>query len=163
MSYLLAAPDRARATAIGTDFDFNLAAALDKAVNGTSLMLTLNIAGEWLLFPGDAQWGTWQAALDNPQWKQLLTKTTFYKIGHHGSHNATPVDFVDHIVGDDFWAMASTHHVVQWPSIPKEDLLVALGQKTKKIARSDRETDAPAPAFRVTKDCYIEAEIPLAP
>lgn len=161
VSYLLSAADRARINAIGSDFDFNLAAALDKAVNGTSLMLMLKIASQYLLFPGDAQWGTWQAALENAQWEQLLSKTTFYKIGHHGSHNATPVDFVEHTIGNDFWAMASTHHVEQWPSIPKEELLVALGKKTKKIARSDQQDAAQTPAFRVVRDQYIEAEIPL--
>jgi beta-lactamase superfamily II metal-dependent hydrolase len=163
VSYLLSVSDRAKINSIGAGFDFDLAAALDKAVNGTSLMLMLKIAGQWLLFPGDAQWGTWQAALENPRWKQLLTKTTFYKIGHHGSHNATPVDFVENTVGTDFWAMASTHHVDQWPSIPKEELLSALGKRTTKIARSDKQGEAPTPAFRVAKDNYIETEIPLTP
>jgi len=162
VSNLLSPTDRAIVNSLGADFDFNMAAALDKAVNGTSLMLMLGVEGQWLLFPGDAQWGTWQTALENPKWKQLLTKTTFYKIGHHGSHNATPVDFVENTVGNDFWAMASTNHVDQWPSIPKEELLSALAKKTTKIARSDKQTEAPAPIFRVVKDQYIETEIPLA-
>lgn len=34
--------------------EFAIAVALDKAVNGTSLMLLLDIAGTLLLFPGDA-------------------------------------------------------------------------------------------------------------
>jgi len=89
-------------------------------------------------------------------------KTTFYKIGHHGSHNATPVDFVEQTIGKDFWAMASTHHVDQWPSIPKEELLLALAKKTTKIARSDKQSEAPTPTFRVAKDQYIEAEVPLS-
>lgn len=162
VSYLLSVSDRSKITSIGAGFDFDLAAALDKAINGTSLMLMLKVCGQYLLFPGDAQWGTWQAALDNPQRNQLLMKTTFYKIGHHGSHNATPVDFVEQAIGNDFWAMASTHHVDQWPSIPKEELLLALGKKTTRIARSDKQTEAPTPTFRVATDQYIEAEIPLA-
>ena len=72
----------------------------------------------------------------------ILIKTTFYEIGHHGSHNATPVDFVENTVGNDFWAMASTHHVEQWPSIPKEELLAAIGKRTTKIARSDKQDAA---------------------
>ena len=40
-----------------------VAVSLDKAVNGTSLMLMLKIGQAHLLFPGDAQWGLWQAAL----------------------------------------------------------------------------------------------------
>ena len=161
VSYLLSTPDRAKVNSIGAGLDFDLAASLDKAVNGTSLMLMLRIHGQWLLFPGDAQWGTWQAALENPQWKQLLMKTTFYKVGHHGSHNATPVDFVDETIGKDFWAMASTHHVDQWPLIPREELLSALGKKTTKIARSDKQNAAPTPTFRVADNQYIEAEIPV--
>ena len=160
-SSLLSSADRTRITEIGSDLDFNLAVALDKAVNGTSLMLMFKICEEWLLFPGDAQWGTWQAALGNPEWKPLLEKTTFYKIGHHGSHNATPVEFVSQTVGNGFTAMASTHHVDQWPSIPKEELLSALAEKTNKIARSDRESEAPTGIFRLVLDRYIETEIPL--
>jgi hypothetical protein len=68
---------------------------------------------------------------------------------------------VEKIVGNNFWAMASTHHVAQWPSIPKEELLQAIGTKTQKIARSDRENDAPTPVFSVVADHYIETHIPV--
>jgi beta-lactamase superfamily II metal-dependent hydrolase len=139
----LGAEDRLKIAAVGSGWDFNVAVALDKAVNGTSLMLLLRVGDAYLLFPGDAQWGTWQAALDNPEWKLLLSRTTFYKIGHHGSRNATPGDFVEDIVGKDFWAMASTHHVDQWPSIPKPELLEALRARTVKVARSDKEERPP--------------------
>ena len=36
-----------------------LAATLEKSVNGTSLVLLFKIGRAVLLFPGDAQWGTW--------------------------------------------------------------------------------------------------------
>jgi beta-lactamase superfamily II metal-dependent hydrolase len=158
---LLSQEDRTRIREINSGSDFNVAVALDAAVNGTSLMIMLRVGDQWLLFPGDAQWGTWQAALSNATWNQLLQKTTFYKIGHHGSHNATPVEFVQKTVGKNFWAMASTHHVDQWPSIPKEELLTAIGEKTKKVARSDREDDAPSNVFTVVANHYIETQIPL--
>ena len=38
-----------------------VAVALEKAVNGTSLVLAFEIGDALLLFPGDAQWGTWKA------------------------------------------------------------------------------------------------------
>ena len=95
VSYLLSVSDRSKITSIGADFDFDLAAALDKAVNGTSLMFMLRICRQYLPFPGDTQWGTWQAALIVRPRNQVLMETTFYKIGHHGSHNATPVDSVE--------------------------------------------------------------------
>jgi beta-lactamase superfamily II metal-dependent hydrolase len=158
---LLTPEDRIRIRNISSGSDFNVAVALDAAVNGTSLMIMLRVGEQCLLFPGDAQWGTWQAALANTSWNQLLQKTTFYKIGHHGSHNATPVEFVEKTVGKDFCAMASTHHVKQWPSIPKEELLTAIAAKTTKVARSDRADDAPSNAFHVVADRYIETQIPL--
>ena len=46
--------------------------------------------GEKLLFPGDAQIENWQYALSKPEVRALLKETTVYKVGHHGSRNATP-------------------------------------------------------------------------
>jgi hypothetical protein len=68
------------------------AVSLEKAVNNTSLMLAFEVGEAVLLFPGDAQWGAWKVNLDDPRAVGLLERTTFYKVGHHGSHNATPPD-----------------------------------------------------------------------
>lgn len=100
--------DRAEIRRAGSLSDLAVAVALDKAVNGTSLMLMPEVAGVHLLFPGDAQWGTWRAAVEDLEWRELLMRTAFYKIGHHGSHNATPKDFVEGMLGDGICAMAST-------------------------------------------------------
>ena len=88
---LLTDRDRKRFRDVGQGAELGVAVALEQAVNGTSLMLMFEIGRAFLLFPGDAQWGTWDAVLQDPDSRELLTKTTFYKIGHHGSHNATPV------------------------------------------------------------------------
>ena len=97
-----------------------VAVSLDKAVNGTSLMLMLKIGQAHLLFPGDAQWGLWQAALRHSSTNELLRKTTFFIVSHHGSHNGTPKEFVEDIVHDrGVRSMISTGHVAQWPEIPK--------------------------------------------
>jgi hypothetical protein len=48
-------------------------------------------------FP-ETEWGTWNATLNNPFHSKLLERLTFYKVGHHGSHNATPMSFVDRYV-----------------------------------------------------------------
>ena len=153
--------DRQAVDAVGQGLEPLVAVALDKAVNGTSLMLMLQVGDAYLLCPGDAQWGTWEAALGNPEWRALMRRTVFYKIGHHGSHNATPVEFVEHVVGRDFWAMASTTHVDQWPNIPRAPLLTALGERTTKIARTDRPQDAPSADFHVEPGLYIETKIPV--
>lgn len=83
-----------------------LAIQLDKFTNNTSLVIAIErIAdGKVLLFPGDAQegsWISWQAPINSWQVstadgktatvtaKDLLARTVFYKVGHHSSHNAT--------------------------------------------------------------------------
>jgi beta-lactamase superfamily II metal-dependent hydrolase len=143
----------------GSSADLAVAVALDKAVNGTSLMLMLDIAGTYFLFPGDAQWGTWNAAMADDQWREMLGRVAFYKIGHHGSHNATPKDFVEDTIPDGICAMASTLTRTIWPDIPKSELLTGLAAKNARIARSDQEQNAGA-TFR-TDNGVIEAQIPL--
>lgn len=123
--------------------DLAVAVALDKAVNGTSLMLMLEIAGSFFLFPGDAQWGTWQAVMQDPEWLDLLKRIAFYKIGHHGSHNATPKDFVETTMPDGILAMASTLTRDIWPDIPKSELLTGLATRHAKVARSDEPPSIP--------------------
>jgi hypothetical protein len=63
---------------------------LDKAMNNTSVILLFEIGKQKLLFPGDAQIENWQYALSQPKIRELLEQVTFYKVGHHGSLNATP-------------------------------------------------------------------------
>jgi len=76
-----------------------LALNLDDHVNNTSLVLAFELGegGPVLLFPGDAQVGSWLS------WHQLkgsggitaeslLNRTVLYKVGHHASHNATLKD-----------------------------------------------------------------------
>jgi hypothetical protein len=67
---------------------------LDDAMNNTSLILLFEIGETLILFPGDAQIENWRYALqDAPNAKKTCTrlaKTSVYKVGHHGSLNATP-------------------------------------------------------------------------
>jgi hypothetical protein len=114
------------------------AVALDQAINGTSLVLVFQYGSATLLFPGDAQWGTWNMMLNDANSRALLASATFYKIGHHGSHNATPRTFVEDVIGPALWgAAASVHPVHQWPNIPKPELLDALLQHTTRVVTSD--------------------------
>jgi beta-lactamase superfamily II metal-dependent hydrolase len=145
---------------IGEDVEFAVAVALEAAVNGTSLMLLLQIGKAYLLFPGDAQWGTWKAALDDPDWRTLLGRTNFYKIGHHGSHNATPLLFVEEVLADDFLAMASVRPITKFRFIPKTELMQELRKKSNKVVRSDKADVADPPQI-IRKDRYVEAKIPI--
>jgi hypothetical protein len=63
---------------------------LDGALNNTSVILFFEIGDKLLLFPGDAQLENWQFALDKDEIKERLKKVDLYKVGHHGSLNATP-------------------------------------------------------------------------
>jgi beta-lactamase superfamily II metal-dependent hydrolase len=77
----------------------SLALRLNNEVNNTSLVIAIELpkSGKVLLFPGDAQRGNW-VSWSKCKWnvdgktvtaKDLLGRTVFYKVGHHGSHNAT--------------------------------------------------------------------------
>jgi hypothetical protein len=63
---------------------------LDDAMNNTSLNLLIEVGRTCLLFPGDAQWENWRYALEQPKLRKLLARVNVYKVGHHGSLNATP-------------------------------------------------------------------------
>lgn len=76
-----------------------LALKLNTGINNTSLVLAFELpgSGKVLLFPGDAQRGNWRS-WKGQVWKDgdvvitvgdLLARTVLYKVGHHGSHNAT--------------------------------------------------------------------------
>lgn len=137
------------------------AASIDQAVNGTSLMLAFEIGRAMLLFPGDAQWGTWNRALNDPPSRAILERTNFLKVGHHGSHNASPKAFVKGVLGSDFQAMVSTRRTKLYKDIPRLPLLNALEakQESPALARSD-EDEVPT-RFRRVNDICIEALVPV--
>jgi len=69
--------------------------------NNVSVVLLLEWQGRRLLFVGDAEWNaaygegkkncSWNVMWEERQ-KHLLEPLDFLKVGHHGSHNATPWD-----------------------------------------------------------------------
>ncbi len=80
---------------------FSIVTILDKAMNNTSVILLMEAGGKKLLFPGDAQIENWEFVLKHEQtvakdeairqnFLKLLSQTDLYKVGHHGSRNATP-------------------------------------------------------------------------
>lgn len=60
--------------------------AIDQAANNTSVVFCLEWRGWKLLFPGDAEIRSWQTM----NRENVLNPVDFLKVGHHGSHNATP-------------------------------------------------------------------------
>jgi hypothetical protein len=75
---------------IHADQMLELVRDLDSVMNNTSVILLLEIGARKLLFPGDAQIENWAYALNHPEWTKLLKDVNVYKVGHHGSLNATP-------------------------------------------------------------------------
>jgi hypothetical protein len=71
------------------ELTLSLVRALDKQMNNTSVILLLKAGNKSLLFAGDAQLENWQYALQSPL-APLLDQVDLYKVGHHGSLNATP-------------------------------------------------------------------------
>lgn len=154
----------------GTD---ELALMLQSATNNTSLVLAIELEdGDVMLFAGDAQVGNWLSWQDLtwtlPDGRvvtgpDLLARTVFYKVGHHGSHNATlrqqgleqmkrlktAVIPVDEVVAKK----------MRWSAMPLKGLVAALDEQTGgRTFRTDK--DAPAGTAQLTTDAlFFEFEI----
>jgi len=135
-----------------------LALQLDSDTNNTSLVLAFEFieTEEVLLFVGDAQAGNWRS-WDDYTWKvkdkngdnaevtaeQLLSRTVLYKVGHHGSHNATLREKgLERMTHPDLVAMMPVdekvaHEVKGWMHMPLPKLCDRLAEKCSAFVRSD--------------------------
>ncbi|HKR64081.1 MAG TPA: MBL fold metallo-hydrolase [Thermoanaerobaculia bacterium] len=132
-----------------------LALSVDNYLNNTSLSLLLQFGGKTLLFPGDAQWGNWLSWQDS--WSSILGDISFYKVGHHGSHNATPHEALKLMTKKGVAAMASTDTVDSFNRgqfhVPYPKLVTAVkDQVADRYAQSDELKNAAAP-FKVGDAC----------
>ena len=139
------------------------AKALDGFLNGESLVLVLEIGAARLLLPGDAEVGAWMTIFANPTALELAASATFVKIGHHGSHNATPLMFVREHLAEKTPAVISTQ---QGPGkyrngIPLQDLLTEMASRHMTFVRSDQPPPAAQGVFTPGKDGHwIDCAIP---
>jgi beta-lactamase superfamily II metal-dependent hydrolase len=138
-----------------------LALQLDSYTNNTSLVLAFELkeSGRVLLFVGDAQIGNW-LSWQSVQFKdeqsnqldvtapELLSRTVYYKVGHHGSHNATLVEGgLLAMVGSGLHAAIPTNEswaekVKHW-TMPNANLFTALNQRcVKPVLRADQPEEA---------------------
>jgi beta-lactamase superfamily II metal-dependent hydrolase len=134
-----------------------VAALAGHVENNLSIVLLLEWHGKRLLFSGDAEWcishkGAVQKGNSNGSWNvmwqerkaDLSLPLDFYKIGHHGSENATPWTPKDHPINQimdkllpkpaageisQAYAVASTQRTTRWPSIPNADLMEEIGKR----------------------------------
>ncbi|PBB90301.1 hypothetical protein CK215_23290 [Mesorhizobium sp. WSM3864] len=84
-----------QAKRLRADQILRLVRILDNALNNTSLILLFRCGSKSLLFPGDAQIENWSFALSQSAVREKLKKVDLYKVGHHGSLNATPKSLWD--------------------------------------------------------------------
>jgi hypothetical protein len=80
----------AQSRQIQADQMLSIVRDLDSVMNNTSVVLLLEFGQQKVLLPGDAQIENWSYALSNAKWRTVLATTNLYKVGHHGSLNATP-------------------------------------------------------------------------
>jgi beta-lactamase superfamily II metal-dependent hydrolase len=134
----------------GTD---EFALMLQSATNNTSLVLALEFGdGDVLLFAGDAQVGNW-LSWGTLEWKQsgsetvtglgLLGRTVFYKVGHHGSHNATLKEKGLDLMTKLETAIIPVDEVIakkmRWGAMPLAALVTALETRTgSRTLRTDQ-------------------------
>jgi hypothetical protein len=131
----------------------DLAIQLDKRTNNSSLVLAFEFIDtkRVLLFVGDAQVGNW-LSWKNVSWKNgdgtvtahdLLARTVFYKVGHHGSHNATPKpNGLELMTSPLLAAFIPTNKEdakkVRWGEMPFEPLLAELKKRAQmRVVRAD--------------------------
>ncbi|VTZ50527.1 conserved hypothetical protein [Methylocella tundrae] len=151
-----------------------LALALQSYTNNTSLVLALELGnigtGDVLLFAADAQVGNWESWQD---WQcekdgrkitgpDLLKRTIFYKVGHHGSHNATlkqrGVDQMDALKAAIIPVDEEEALKKHWGRLPLSDLIAALEKKKALVLRTDQKPSGP-PDNVVIADNYFEVRI----
>lgn len=126
-----------------------MAFALDDVVNNTSLVFAIEFieSKKVLLFAADAQVGNWLSwknyswTVDNDGEKVIVTiddlfaHTVFYKVGHHGSHNATlREEGLEKMTSIDLIAMLPVDKAMAnkrgWHKMPFIPLLNTLEEKT---------------------------------
>lgn len=141
---------------LDTSTEFALRA--DALTNNTSLVLAFELPAKAegaergvLLFTADAQVGNWlswdeitawkpidgaQGSQQQPNIDDLLKRTVFYKVGHHGSHNATlKAGGVERMRTDAQLtafvpvSVPIAHKIKRWGQMPLTTLLDALAER----------------------------------
>jgi len=125
---------------------------LDSLTNNTSLAVAIELPnGDVLLFAADAQVGNWLSWQDltwtvdgkTVSGPDLLKRAIFYKVGHHGSHNATLKEKGLELMKNLRLAMIPVDHDMavkkRWGKMPLDELVTALEkQKANTVVRVDR-------------------------
>lgn len=149
-----------------------LALNLDSHTNNTCLVLAIELVktGRILLFAADAQVGNW-LSWQQTSWKvdngkgsltvtgpELLQRTVFYKVGHHGSHNATLRALgLEQMSSEDLVAFVPVFKAQaeknRWHQMPFAPLVKRLKEKTGgRLVFSDTDPPDEAQLASLSKD-----------
>ena len=149
-----------------------LALQLDSYTNNTCLVLAIELVNskKVLLFVADAQLGSWLSwdelswpvkdttgATQNIRIGDLFARTVLYKVGHHGSSNATLLSNnsdrkgLELMTSPDLVAMLPVDHAMamkkKWNKMPFAPLVSRLEEKTNgRIMRIDDAFPKPQPS-----------------
>lgn len=177
------------------------AGKVETFLNNQSLVVLFEFGGKKLLFAGDAQAGNWEYwlfKLEEPMKdptkagdlvetsKELLETIDFYKVGHHGSTNSTPIQAIEAAIArpksnPGFVSMCSTEDLVygnrdigtEVPRIPLMDVLskdsclirsdsfpITITDPQKKVIEPAKGMNASLPKPKIGKlikaDLYVE-------
>ena len=118
----------------------------DGAINNTSLILLFKVGDRRLLFSGDAQIENWSYVLapdgaeNGAALRQELSRIDLYKVGHHGSRNATPRSLFslwtkggepEHPMVALMSTLAGVHGKRPSTAVPRATLVNALRRRTQ--------------------------------
>jgi hypothetical protein len=119
-----------RLRSVRSDRLLEIVRELDTVLNNTSVILLFEVGNKKLLFPGDAQIENWSYALSHPRVRQMLAGVDLYKVGHHGSRNATP---------KSLWNLFTRRSATPAPG----RLRTVLSTMAQKFGEVDRGTEVP--------------------
>lgn len=134
---------------------------LDKAANNTSVVLEFEWEGWRMLFPADAEERSWEAM----EKMVGLRPVHFLKVGHHGSHNASPPRQIEKVlppVAADArprFAVLSTFDD-SYPNVPHAPTLTLLGDRA---ALHDTRTLKPGQWFDVVLRADGTGDVAVGP
>jgi len=142
---------------------------LDDALNNTSVILLIETGDHHLLFGGDAQVENWGWVLnqkEDPSLIDALRKVDFYKVGHHGSRNASPRSLVrlwQERPTAPFISMMSTKHGVHGSGehvVPRPTLITALEALGPVVSTDDSDADWHEVTATLPSGAYVRASAP---
>lgn len=125
-----------------------LVRSFDRVLNNTSIVLLFEVGDRRLLFPGDAQIENWNYTLNNwtDSLRERLATVDLYKVGHHGSRNATPISLyklwtapgvIDRPMTTLMSTRADVHGKKEATMVPRATLVNALRERSAMFSTED--------------------------